>query len=81
MISFGERLEFVRKQLGLSQQEFAQLLGVSLRAYTEYVRNRMTPTYEKLIPLAQKGINLHWLLTGEGSPTLKDLKKKTLRGV
>jgi len=76
MKSFGERLETLRKLLGLRQEEMAKLLGVSLRAYSDYIKNRKKPTYEKLIPLINKGVNLYWLLTGEGEPFIREGEKR-----
>ena len=66
--SFAKRLIRVRESLSLSQKEMAKLMKVSERVYLDYEKGRKKPTYEKLLPLAEiHHINLHWLLTGEGS--------------
>jgi transcriptional regulator with XRE-family HTH domain len=66
--SFAKRLIRVRESLSLSQREMAKLMKVSERVYLDYEKGRKKPTYEKLLPLAEiHHINLHWLLTGEGS--------------
>jgi len=75
--SFAERLVSVREKLSLSQKEMAKLMGVSERIYLDYEKGRKKPTYEKLLPLAEvHHINLHWLLTGEGSMFVKSPQEK-----
>jgi len=82
-----ERLKFIRQALGKTQKEMAQLLGVSLRAYQMYEEGKTNIPLPKLRILAsQFGVNINWLLTGEGEPflTLKEepvKKKKTLQAV
>ena len=64
----GERLKKIRKTLGLSQKEIAQMMKVTLRAYQRYESEEQKPSYEKLVSLLNelKVINPTWLLTGEG---------------
>jgi len=76
-MSFGRRLLKVREYLGISQREMAKLIGVSERVYLDYEKEKKKPTYEKLLPLASKGINLHWLLTGEGEMFINNETKGT----
>jgi transcriptional regulator with XRE-family HTH domain len=65
----GDRLKLLRKQLGLKQKEFAEVLGVRNVSISEYERNSYTPNYAFLCHLKEKypEINLDWLVTGEGS--------------
>jgi transcriptional regulator with XRE-family HTH domain len=63
----AENLKKLREILGLTQEEMAQLLGVSLRAYQAYEKGSMEPKVGKLEMLAKKyRVNLNWLITGEG---------------
>jgi len=66
-MKIAENLKKLREILGLTQEEMAQLLGVSLRAYQAYEKGSMEPKVGKLEILAQKyKVNLNWLVTGEG---------------
>ncbi|MCG8357864.1 MAG: helix-turn-helix domain-containing protein [Kiloniellales bacterium] len=62
----GETLSLLRRKLGLTQLEMARRMNVSLRAYQNYERGQRAPTADHLEPLALTGINVNWLLTGEG---------------
>lgn len=56
----------VRSQWSLTQAEMASRMGVSLRAYQNYETHEREPRAVDLAPLGEYGINLNWLLTGEG---------------
>ena len=60
-MQFGERIRILRKEKGLSQQEVADMLGVSLRAYAAYetkdVRPRKKATYEKMADVLGCDVN------------------------
>lgn len=78
-MGFGKRLLKVRETLGMSQREMAKLMGVSERVYLDYEKDKKKPTYEKLLPLSRKKVNLHWLLTGQGEMFAKqEPKEKTI---
>jgi len=78
--SFAERLISLRKKLSLSQKEMAQFMKVSERIYLDYEKGRKKPTYEKLLPLAKvHHVNLHWLLTGEGSMFVNPPQKEPVK--
>jgi transcriptional regulator with XRE-family HTH domain len=65
-MTVGERLEQIRASFGLTQADFAAQCGVPLRTYSNYATDKRPPSHEVLQALAGKGINLNWLLTGEG---------------
>lgn len=60
-MQFGERVKTLRKTNGLKQQEVADRLGISLRAYAAYetknVRPRKMETYEKLADIFKCNVN------------------------
>lgn len=63
----GDRLRHWRKRvLGMTQQQFAQATGIHLSAIRKYESRSSLPSGESLLAIAGTGINLHWLLTGEG---------------
>lgn len=67
METLGTRLRFLRGNA--SQGEFAERLSVHKNQLGKYERDETNPGSEFLITLQEKtGVNLHWLLTGEGNP-------------
>ncbi|MBK9348722.1 MAG: helix-turn-helix transcriptional regulator [Sulfuritalea sp.] len=63
----AERLRLWRKTaLELTQKEFAEATGVHLSAIRKYENRNSVPSSESLLAIASTGIDLHWLLTGEG---------------
>ena len=64
---FGERLQKVRKQLQLSQEDISTQIGISYRAYSSYEREDRKPPIDFLEKLAiQYNINLNYLIAGIG---------------
>lgn len=67
--SLNERLKLIRSQLGYSQQRLADTLGIKQASYAVYETGQVQPGADKLVQLHEQfGVNLHWLLTGEGQP-------------
>ncbi len=62
----SDRLKAARAALGLSQREIAAKSGVSARGYQGYEDGRSVPGGDALTGLASLGINVNWLLTGDG---------------
>ena len=63
----AERLRLWRKTaLELTQKEFAKATGVHLSAIRKYENRNSMPSSESLLAIASTGVDLHWLLTGEG---------------
>jgi transcriptional regulator with XRE-family HTH domain len=50
----------------MSQVRFAEVTGVHLSAIRKYEGRHSLPSRESLLAFAGTGVNLHWLLTGEG---------------
>jgi len=70
--TFGERLLAERKQLGLSQAQFAERLGFSSNVpVSHYESDAVLPSAEALTRMGRDmKIDVHELLTGEPSPSL-----------
>lgn len=66
----GQRLEHIRAQIGLTQSETCARMGIPLRTYTRYATGERPPSADALAALAHMGVNLNWLITGDGSPWL-----------
>jgi len=68
--SANDRLKDLRKELGLNQEEMAQVLGLKQGSYSDIERGRVgvSGILTKLIKLYK--INPVWLIEGEGEKTL-----------
>jgi transcriptional regulator with XRE-family HTH domain len=63
--SFGKRLSDFRKQLRLSQADFANLLNINPVTLSNYERGKRFPEQPILDCLRQKtNVNLNWLVSG-----------------
>lgn len=60
---FGKRLNETRKALGITAQQMADYICVTLRTYRNYECGRSYPDYEKLVLIADKlGVFTDYLL-------------------
>ncbi|HIQ50185.1 MAG TPA: XRE family transcriptional regulator, partial [Nanoarchaeota archaeon] len=77
MENIGQRIKQLRKMLKLSQKEFAEKIGKSLRAVQNWEYGQRTPD-ESTVKLIAKEFNVNeeWLKTGEG-----EMFTKAKRGV
>ena len=81
-MSFSENLQTIRKQNGLSQEELAELLGVSRQAVSKWELGEGYPEVEKLIVLARKlNVSLDSLMAGtvSGSGQREDGRSGVIR--
>lgn len=66
-MSIALRLKKLRKEKNLNQSEFASLIGTSSANISYYEKGERNPSSDFLNKIADKlGVNLNWLLTGEG---------------
>lgn len=73
-MNLGERIARLRKMKGLSQDELADLLGVSRGAISMYEINKREPDYETLEKLATFfGVSTDYLLGRTDKPSRKDV--------
>ena len=73
-MSFSENLQAIRKKKQLSQEELAELLGVSRQAVSKWELGEGYPEVEKLLILSKKlNVSLDSLMTGSipGNDTRK----------
>ena len=69
----GLRIKKIRKEKGLSQKAFAEILNTSSGYISEVEQGKIIPGGKFFISLKQViNINLNWLVTGEGAPYLSD---------
>lgn len=63
---FGENLKSLRKKAGYTQQEYAEMLGISASAVGMYEQGRREPDQKLLIKMAQTlGVSVDRLLGDE----------------
>lgn len=68
-IEFKDRLKALREVNGLTQEEFADYVGVSRSAISGYETKGYQPSHEKLVKIAEKfEVSIDFLLSG----SLKD---------
>ena len=73
MANQAERYNFIFEKSGLSKKGFAGSLGLSLSMNYQISSGRLKPPRDLLERLsAVHGVNLHWFITGEGSPGIGD---------
>ncbi len=68
----GSRLKLIRQEKKMSQRDFGQLLGIAQTTYANYENDKASVPDDLKRKFAQMGVNLHWLITGEGSMTLDE---------
>ncbi|RAM61268.1 helix-turn-helix domain-containing protein [Herbaspirillum rubrisubalbicans] len=81
MTSFQERLKLERKRLGLSQEKFASLGGVTRDAQMNYENGSRKPDSGYLQGLFEAGVDIVFLFSGSPSTeVLEDDEKELLNG-
>jgi SOS-response transcriptional repressor LexA len=68
----GERLMQVIKAMKLNQLGFADKYAISKNSVGRYKANERYPEPELLKALSADGVNVNWLLTGEGDMFIED---------
>ncbi|MCI9025819.1 MAG: helix-turn-helix domain-containing protein [Dorea sp.] len=62
-----ERLRQLRKALDITQQEFADRIGIKRNSYANYETGRNTPIDAIILSICREfNVNEEWLRTGEG---------------
>ncbi len=69
--SIAARLRLLRHRLGFARRsDMAAHLGLPSSTYSAYEGDNGPPKVEWLLELARRGVNLNWLLTGDGEMLL-----------
>ena len=69
-MTFGEKIQKLRKEAGLSQEELSYQLGVSRQAISKWERDNGYPETEKNVRMSKIfNVTLDYLLNEEGTQT------------
>lgn len=68
----GDRLRAERERLGLSQQELADLCGVTMRSQRNYEKGERQPDAAYLAAMAAARIDMLYVVTGQHSASVTD---------
>lgn len=78
-MSFGENLKNVRKQRGITQEELAEILGVSRQAISKWESDNGYPETEKLLLLSKTlNISLDYLMNDASEMQKKEQTEEKL---
>jgi len=65
-MEIGDRIRAWRHALGMTQEEFARRALISKATLVGYEVGQRKPGADALAAIAKTGVNMTWLLTGEG---------------
>lgn len=66
MENMAYRLKLIRQHFRLTQAEFAQRYNIKQQSISKYEKGTLSIPDDLKINLLKNGVNIHWLLTGEG---------------
>ena len=82
MSGIGSRLRQERERLGLSQKVFGEIGGVEANAQGKYENGGRAPKADYLSRVAEKGVDILYVLTGVATPmqleNLSQIEEKVL---
>jgi len=70
LLSMQKRLKVIRESLGMSPDAMANALDLSLQDWEDYETRENLPNKKIVDALARIGLNVRWVVTGEGSMML-----------
>lgn len=77
MSGIGSRLRQERERLGLSQKMFGEIGGVEANAQGKYENGGRAPKADYLSRVAQRGVDVLFVLTGSPTPSLLENLSQT----
>ncbi|MBA4381793.1 MAG: hypothetical protein C0406_04435 [Sideroxydans sp.] len=74
--TIGRRIREWRESIKLNQPDSAALLGIPFSTYQKYEGDLRAPGSEALECFLRAGINLNWLLTGDGQMLMSNITER-----
>lgn len=75
----NERIKKIRKTLGLTQQEFADVIGIKRNTFSQYEIGRNEPIDAVINLICREfDVNENWLRTGEGEMFIEKTKDEQI---
>ena len=74
--SIHARIARARKHLGVTQPEMSGRTGIPVSSLDKYEGGHSKPGTDALAQIAACGINIHWLVTGDGPMMLSELQPR-----
>jgi len=71
-VGIGDRLKEERERLGFNQTEFAAQAGASKNSQYNYEKGERSPDASYLAAVAERGVDVLYVVTGERKPRLAD---------
>lgn len=65
-MTLGDRLKLYARSRWKTQARLAAALGLKDSQVSDWINDRFPPGTDNLVRLAGVGLNVHWLLTGDG---------------
>jgi transcriptional regulator with XRE-family HTH domain len=79
-MQFGQRLRQIRAEMGKTQEEFAEMAGMSVDFLSLIERGRNAPSFKKLeLMIKGLGLSAAYLFTFDGSPSRKKSRQTGTR--
>ena len=79
METIGERIKIVRKEKGLTQQTFADKLGLKRNTIGSYEIDAGLPSDRTISDICREfGVNEVWLRTGDGEPFQQETREEQI---
>ena len=70
-VTEGKRIEHVRRLLNLKPTEIAKVMNIGYTTYNQYEKGNIRMSVNLLQYFGEKGVNLNYLLMGEGEVMLE----------
>lgn len=77
-MSIDNRICLIIEHFGRSITNFSERSGINYRSVQNYMRGDREPNSDAYLKFAQLGININWLLTGDGEMFIDGTPKSTL---
>lgn len=78
-MEIGERIKEVRKKAGLTQQKFAERIGLKRNTIGNYEINLIEPSDRTITDICREfDVREAWLRTGEGEPFIEKSREESI---